>query len=104
MAQVFVSCECVAPACGNGHTAASTAFSQTMSNVPVRRRSQPGPNHRDGAQDAAHRECFRTHRHGVSEFNVIHHIATDSKGNLYATELNPGTRVRKFTFTALWSP
>ena len=41
---------------------------------------------------------------GVGEFNVIHHIATDSKGNLYATEVNPGTRVQKFTFTGLKAP
>jgi hypothetical protein len=27
-----------------------------------------------------------------------HHMATDSKGNLYTAEVNPGSRVQRFIF------
>ena len=32
------------------------------------------------------------------DFQGIHHIAVDSKGNIYAGEVAPGARVQKFTF------
>jgi hypothetical protein len=31
-------------------------------------------------------------------FQGIHHIAVDSKGNLYAAEVAPGSRAQKFLF------
>lgn len=31
-------------------------------------------------------------------FRNIHHIATDSKGNVYTAEVNPGSRVQKFVY------
>jgi DNA-binding beta-propeller fold protein YncE len=34
-------------------------------------------------------------------FQGIHHIAADSKGNLYAAEVAPGARAQKFTFKGL---
>ena len=34
-------------------------------------------------------------------FQGVHHIAVDSKGNLYAAEVAPGARVQKFNFTGL---
>jgi DNA-binding beta-propeller fold protein YncE len=34
-------------------------------------------------------------------FRNAHHIATDSKGNLYTAEVNPGSRVQKFVFKGL---
>ena len=37
------------------------------------------------------------------EFQGIHHIAADSKGNLYAAEVAPGARVQRFIFKGLSS-
>ena len=37
------------------------------------------------------------------EFRGIHHIAVDSKGNLYAAEVAPGARVQRFIFKGLSS-
>jgi DNA-binding beta-propeller fold protein YncE len=34
-------------------------------------------------------------------FRNAHHMATDSKGNLYTAEVNPGSRVQKFVFKGL---
>ena len=36
-------------------------------------------------------------------FQGIHHMAADSKGNLYAAEVAPGARAQKFTFKGLSS-
>jgi hypothetical protein len=35
------------------------------------------------------------------EFNVLHHMTTDSKGNLYTSEVQDGRRVQKFVFKGL---
>jgi len=37
------------------------------------------------------------------EFDVLHHITTDSKGNLYASESEDGRRVQKFVFKGIIS-
>ena len=34
-------------------------------------------------------------------FRNTHHIATDSKGNLYTAEVNPGSRVQRFVFKGI---
>jgi hypothetical protein len=34
-------------------------------------------------------------------FQGIHHIAVDSKGNIYAAEVAPGARAQKFNFKGL---
>jgi hypothetical protein len=42
------------------------------------------------------------------EFGTLHHMAADSKGNLYVTEVTPlkpeNRRIQKFTFTGLSTP
>jgi hypothetical protein len=35
------------------------------------------------------------------EFQSPHHLAVDSKGNLYTAEVNPGNRAQKFLFTGM---
>jgi DNA-binding beta-propeller fold protein YncE len=35
------------------------------------------------------------------EFNQPHHLAVDSKGNLYTAEVNPGNRAQKFVFKGM---
>jgi DNA-binding beta-propeller fold protein YncE len=41
---------------------------------------------------------FGTRGAGPGQFQGLHHIAVDSKGNLYTGEVAPGGRVQKFTF------
>jgi hypothetical protein len=35
------------------------------------------------------------------EFYVLHHMNTDSKGNLYTTEVQDGKRAQKFVFMGM---
>ena len=37
------------------------------------------------------------------EFQALHHLASDSDGNLYTAEAQRGRRVQKFTFTGMAS-
>jgi DNA-binding beta-propeller fold protein YncE len=37
------------------------------------------------------------------EFQGLHHIAVDSKGNLYAVEVAPGARIQRFAFKGISS-
>lgn len=99
--QAFISRECAAPACGNGHTAAGVAFS-------------PDPEQRflyvadrsPGRVVILERRTLRVLGDfgragtGPGEFNVLHHLATDASGNVYATEVNPGRRIQKFLIQA----
>ena len=35
------------------------------------------------------------------DFQTPHHLAVDSKGNLYTAEVNPGNRAQKFVFKGM---
>jgi sugar lactone lactonase YvrE len=35
------------------------------------------------------------------DFQGLHHIAVDSKGNLYTGEVAPGARIQRFTFKGM---
>lgn len=37
------------------------------------------------------------------EFNILHHLAVDSKGNIYTAEIGTNRRAQKFVFTGLGS-
>ncbi|MGE0449930.1 MAG: hypothetical protein AB7Q29_10155 [Vicinamibacterales bacterium] len=41
---------------------------------------------------------FGTRGAAPGQFQGVHHIAVDGKGNLYAAEVAPGARIQKFTF------
>jgi len=102
--QVFVDRWCEAPGdsdvfCGNGETAASVAFSSDPAQrfLYVASRSPA----RVWVFDRKTLEPLTSFgRPGVApgEFYVIHHIATDSKGNLYTAEVEDGRRAQKFVF------
>ena len=106
LTQVFIGRECRAPACGNGTTAASTAFSAD----PVQRflfvgnRSQAKVMVFD-RQSLELLDEFGQWGSAPGEFGTLHHMAADSKGNLYVTEVTPlrpeNRRVQKFTFLGL---
>ena len=54
-----------------------------------------------GSQDAEGRDAVRRAGSQPGNFRNAHHIATDSKGNLYTAEVNPGSRVQKMVFKGL---
>jgi DNA-binding beta-propeller fold protein YncE len=99
--QAFIGRECLAPACGNGTTAASTAFStdpkQTF--LYVGNRSQAKVMVLDRASLRL-LDSFGQWGSKPGEFGTLHHMAADSKGNLYVTEVTPlapqNRRVQKF--------
>jgi DNA-binding beta-propeller fold protein YncE len=97
--QAFVDRWCEAPHCGNGQTVASTAFSPDPEQrfLYVASRSPA----RVWILDRKTLEPLDSFgRPGVApgEFYVLHHMNTDSKGNLYVTEVQDGKRAQKFVF------
>jgi DNA-binding beta-propeller fold protein YncE len=101
MTQVFIGRECVAPECGNGMTAASTAFSTDPEQqfLYVGNRSQAKVMVFD-RQTLELLDTFGTWGSAPGDFGTLHHMASDSKGNLYVTEVTPlqpeNRRVQKF--------
>jgi DNA-binding beta-propeller fold protein YncE len=101
--QVFIGRECKAPECGNGTTAASTAFSTDPQQqfLFVGNRSQAKVMVFD-RKTLQLLDSFGRWGSAPGEFGTLHHMAADSKGNLYVTEVTPlkpeNRRVQKFTF------
>ena len=101
--QVFIGRECVAPECGNGTTAASTAFSadpeQRVLYVGNRSQAKVMVFERKTLELL---DAFGTWGSAPGAFGTLHHMAADSKGNLYVTEVTPlapeNRRIQKFTF------
>lgn len=101
--QVFIGRECRAPECGNGTTAASTAFSTDPEQrfLYVGNRSQAKVMVLD-RRTLEVLDSFGRWGSAPGEFGTLHHMAADSTGNLYVTEVTPLTpenrRIQKFTF------
>jgi DNA-binding beta-propeller fold protein YncE len=101
--QVFIGRECKAPECGNGTTAASTAFSadpeQRLLYVGNRSQAKVMVFNRRTLQLL---DSFGRWGSAPGEFGTLHHMAADSKGNLYVTEVTPlkpeNRRIQKFVF------
>jgi DNA-binding beta-propeller fold protein YncE len=99
--QVFIGRDCTAPACGNGTTAASTAFSTDPAQrfLYVGNRSQAKVMVLDRATLEV-LETFGEWGSAPGQFGTLHHMAADSTGNLYVTEVTPlapvNRRVQKF--------
>ena len=99
--QVFIGRECRAPDCGNGTTAASTAFSadpgQRLLYVGNRSQAQVMVLNRATLNVLG---TFGRWGSAPGEFGTLHHMAADSKGNLYVTEVTPlapeNRRIQKF--------
>jgi len=108
VAQVFIGRECKAPECGNGTTAASTAFStdpgQRFLYVGNRSQAKVMVLNRRTLEVL---DSFGQWGSAPGEFGTLHHMAADSKGNLYVTEVTPlkpeNRRIQKFTFLGLSS-
>jgi hypothetical protein len=99
--QVFIGRECRAPECGNGTTAASTAFSADPEQrfLYVGNRSQAKVMVFD-RRTLDLLDAFGRWGSAPGEFGTLHHMASDSKGNLYVTEVTPlrpeNRRIQKF--------
>jgi DNA-binding beta-propeller fold protein YncE len=110
--QVFIGRSCRAPECGNGATAASTAFS-----LDPQQRFMYVADRSEGHVVVVDRKSleilYSFGKRGMEpgNFNIIHEIATDSKGNLYTTEVNDNfgageccRRVQKFVYKGISAP
>jgi DNA-binding beta-propeller fold protein YncE len=101
VSQVFIGRECKAPECGNGTTAASTAFStdpeQRFLYVGNRSQAKVMVLNRKTLNVL---DSFGRWGSAPGEFGTLHHMAADSKGNLYVTEVTPlkpeNRRIQKF--------
>jgi DNA-binding beta-propeller fold protein YncE len=99
--QVFIGRDCTLPDCGNGTTAASTAFSADADQrfLYVGNRSQARVMVFD-RRTLRLLDSFGRWGSAPGEFGTLHHMASDSKGNLYVTEVTPlkpeNRRVQKF--------
>ncbi|HLG54035.1 MAG TPA: hypothetical protein VI485_01815 [Vicinamibacterales bacterium] len=106
--QVFIGRECTAPDCGNGTTAASTAFSADAGQrfLFVGNRSQAKVMVLD-RRTLETLDTFGQWGSAPGQFGTLHHMASDSKGNLYVTEVTPlkpeNRRVQKFIFMGMSS-
>ncbi len=106
VAQVWVDrwCEAVGEGCGNGQTAASTAFSADAEQrfLYVASRS-PGRIWVFDRKTLQPLDSFGRPGVGPGEFFVLHHMTTDSKGNLYTSEVQDGRRIQKFALRGFTS-
>ena len=106
VAQVWIDrwCEAVGEGCGNGQTAASTAFSADAEQrfLYVASRS-PGRIWVFDRKTLQPLDSFGRPGVGPGEFFVLHHMTTDSKGNLYTSEVQDGRRIQKFALKGFTS-
>lgn len=109
VAQVFIDRWCESPRgsnlfCGSGDTAASTAFSadpgQRFLYVASRSPARIWVFDRKTLQPL---DSFGRPGVAPGEFYVLHHMTADSKGNLYASEVEDGRRIQKFVFKGIVS-
>ena len=100
--QVYVDRWCEAPHCGNGHTVASTAFSadpaQRFLYVASRSPERIWVYDRKTLQPL---DSFGRPGVAPGEFYVLHHMTSDSKGNLYSSEVEDGRRIQKFVLKGI---
>jgi hypothetical protein len=100
--QTFIDRWCEEPQCGNGQTAASTAFSadpeQRFLYVASRSAARVWVYDRKTLQPL---DSFGQPGVAPGEFYVLHHMASDSKGNLYTVEVEDGRRIQKFVFKGI---
>jgi hypothetical protein len=95
-------CETAGEGCGNGQTVASVAFSgdpeQRFLYVASRSPARIWVYDRKTMQPL---DSFGRPGVAPGEFFVLHHMTTDSKGNLFTSEVQDGRRLQKFAFKGL---
>jgi DNA-binding beta-propeller fold protein YncE len=107
--QVWIDRWCESPRgtnlmCGSGDTAASVAFSadpaQRFLYVASRSPARVWVYDRKTLQPL---DSFGRPGVAPGEFYVLHHMTTDTKGNLYTSEVEDGRRIQKWVFKGLVS-
>ena len=104
LTQVWIDRWCLAAGqgCGNGETAASVAFSadpeQRFLYVASRSPARIWVLDRQTLEPL---DSFGRPGIAPGEFAVLHHMTTDSKGNLYTSEVQDGRRIQRFVFQGL---
>jgi DNA-binding beta-propeller fold protein YncE len=107
--QIWIDRWCEAPRgtnlmCGSGDTAASVAFSadpaQRFLYVASRSPARVWVYDRKTLQPL---DSFGRPGVAPGEFYVLHHMTTDTKGNLYTSEVEDGRRIQKWVFKGLSS-
>jgi NHL repeat-containing protein len=100
--QAYVDRWCEAPHCGNGHTVASTAFSSDPAQrfLYVASRS-PERIWIYDRKTLTPLDSFGRPGVAPGEFYVLHHMTSDSRGNLYSSEVEDGRRIQKFVYKGL---
>ena len=107
--QVWIDRWCEAPRgtnlmCSSGDTAASVAFSadpaQRFLYVASRSPARIWVYDRKTLQPL---DSFGRPGVAPGEFYVLHHMTTDTKGNLYTSEVEDGRRIQKFVFKGISS-
>jgi WD40 repeat protein len=104
VSQVWIDRWCLVAGggCNNGNTAASVAFSpdpgQRFLYVASRSPARIWVFDRKTLQAL---DSFGRPGIAPGEFDVLHYITTDNKGNLYTSEVEDGRRVQKFVFKGL---
>jgi DNA-binding beta-propeller fold protein YncE len=107
--QVWIDRWCESPRgtnlmCGSGDTAASVAFSadpaQRFLYVASRSPARVWVYDRKTLQPL---DSFGRPGVAPGEFYVLHHMTTDTKGNLYTSEVEDGRRIQKFIFKGIVS-
>jgi DNA-binding beta-propeller fold protein YncE len=102
--QVWIDrwCEQIGEGCGNGQTAASVAFSADPAQRFLYAASRsPGRIWVIDRKTLQPLDSFGRLGVAPGEFAVLHHMTTDSKGNLFTSEVQDGRRIQKFTFKGL---
>jgi DNA-binding beta-propeller fold protein YncE len=106
--QVWIDRWCEAPRgtnlmCGSGDTAASVAFSadpaQRFLYVASRSPARVWVYDRKTLQPL---DSFGRPGVGPGEFYVLHHMTTDTKGNLYTSEVEDGRRIQKWVLKGIF--
>ena len=82
-------------------TVAGLAFSPTRSSGSCTRptRALAHPRHRRATLEVL--DTFGTNGPAPGEFQALHHLDTDSDGNLYTAEAQRGRRAQKLTYTGM---
>jgi hypothetical protein len=106
VAQAWVDrwCEAVGEGCGNGQTTASVAFSADPAQRFLYAASRsPGRIWVFDRKTLQPLDSFGRPGVAPGEFFVLHHMTTDTKGNLFTSEVQDGRRIQKFVFKGLTS-
>jgi len=96
-------CLVIGQGCDNAHTAAGLAFSADRAAFLYVASRSPARVLVFDRKTLKLLDSFGRPGIAPGEFDVLHHMTTDSKGNLYVSEVEDGRRIQKFVFKGISS-